>query len=103
MSSTLTIEEIQNTFKDIQNKICQFLVVETGQAYLQDQWDFQKGTGGGISRVWEGSPSSSVLEKGGNGDISLSLIQLFKFIKLFNKPFVFAYHLRCKLFWNCGK
>lgn len=85
MSSTPTIEEIQNTFKDIQNKICQFLVVETGQAYLQDEWDFQKGTGGGISRVWEGLPSNSVLEKGGNGDISLSLINCVNSFTLRNQ------------------
>ncbi|EAL62970.1 coproporphyrinogen III oxidase [Dictyostelium discoideum AX4] len=51
-----TEEEIKNGFKFIQDEICKFLITTTGghQQYSEDKWDYTKGSGGGISRVWEG-------------------------------------------------
>ncbi|EFA74914.1 coproporphyrinogen III oxidase [Heterostelium album PN500] len=76
-NEVVTVEEIKNGFKTIQNNICSYLVEHTKQEYLEDLWDYHKGTGGGITRVWEGenpegffgAPDAGrrydVLEKGG--------------------------------------
>jgi len=50
----ISSEEIKEGFKRVQDAICNFLIEETDQKYLQDTWDYHKGTGGGITRVWEG-------------------------------------------------
>ena len=54
--------EIQDTFKIVQDRICEFLNEENGEPYSEDLWDYDKGSGGGRTRVWE---KGSVLEKGG--------------------------------------
>jgi coproporphyrinogen III oxidase len=51
----VTTEEIQEEFKKVQNHICEFLEKTCDQKFFEDKWDYNKGTGGGISRVWEGS------------------------------------------------
>ncbi len=56
------VTEIQDAFKHVQNVICDFLTEEDGVKYHEDRWDYHKGTGGGITRVWEGA---NLLEKGG--------------------------------------
>jgi len=69
--SGLTVAEIEEGMKKIQNHICAFLEKVTGQKFNEDRWNFEKGSGGGISRIWEGkfddkaSVQPFVLEKGG--------------------------------------
>jgi len=66
-SSPPDAHEIENGLKEIQNHICEFLVNHTGQKYVEDLWNYAKGDGGGITRVWTGDISSSgnvTLEKG---------------------------------------
>src|SRR3990167_2464273 len=58
-----TVEEIIDTYKQVQDAICNFLVETTGQQFLEDPWEYNKGTGGGRTRVWE--YQSGVIEKGG--------------------------------------
>eukprot|EP01133_Synstelium_polycarpum_P003738 gene3738-4311_t len=76
-TTPLTIEEIREGFLAIQNKITAYLVDATEQAPIEDKWDYHKGAGGGITRVWEGDNDEQfyeqrkegvrydVLEKGG--------------------------------------
>lgn len=54
--------EIQEGFKDVQNAICSFLNGHNSTAYQEDCWDYEKGKGGGITRVWTGG---DLIEKGG--------------------------------------
>jgi len=56
------LDEIEKAFRKVQDHICAFLVEADGQRYREDRWDYDKGDGGGITRVWE---ESTVLEKGG--------------------------------------
>lgn len=61
-------DEIELAFKAVQNHICQFLEDESGQRYKEDTWSYDKGSGGGISRVWEALSDDErhlLLEKGG--------------------------------------
>ena len=68
--SELNSSQIDEGFKEVQNLICDFLVANAEQNYREDRWNYHKGTGGGITRVWE-SPIKEegdinfVLEKGG--------------------------------------
>jgi len=64
MASSLDVKAIEEGFKDIQNHICKFFVDVTEQNYLEDIWDYEKGSGGGITRIWEGK-EGDVLEKAG--------------------------------------
>jgi len=57
----LTSEKIAEGFKKLQDSICAWLTEETGEQYIEDCWDYDKGTGGGRTRVFEGD----VIEKGG--------------------------------------
>ena len=54
-------ELIQNKFREIQGSICSALSTETGQAFKEDNWDYESGEGGGITRIFTGD----VIEKGG--------------------------------------
>jgi coproporphyrinogen III oxidase len=58
----LSLEDIKKGFMDVQDHICNFLVNFTGQEYLEDLWDYDKGTGGGRTRLWE---DGKIIEKGG--------------------------------------
>jgi coproporphyrinogen III oxidase len=70
-ASSLTVADVEEGMKKIQDHICSFLVKITGQQFREDRWNFEKGKGGGISRIWEGpfddnaSIQPFVLEKGG--------------------------------------
>src|SRR5690348_6321254 len=69
-ASSLTVADVEEGMKKIQDHICSFLVKITGQQFREDRWNFEKGKGGGISRIWEGpfddnaSIQPFVLEKG---------------------------------------
>jgi len=65
MEKVPNVEEIQTGFKDIQNQISNFLITTCGQTYQEDCWNYEKGEGGGITRIWEGDPQTEVLEKAG--------------------------------------
>lgn len=54
-------EEIESRFQAIQDQICAALITY-GDPYREDRWSYDKGSGGGITRVWEGA---GMLEKGG--------------------------------------
>jgi coproporphyrinogen III oxidase len=63
--SELRASQIEDGMKEIQTHISSWLVkAADGQAFLEDRWDYHKGQGGGITRVWEGD-DKSVIEKGG--------------------------------------
>ncbi|GMW00147.1 MAG: coproporphyrinogen oxidase [Candidatus Hydrogenedentota bacterium] len=57
-----TAEVIQARFRAIHAAICDFLVASGGVAFREDQWHYEKGSGGGVTRVWEGN---GLIEKGG--------------------------------------
>jgi len=54
-------QKVIDSFKLIQDEICDALVEVTGQSFQEDVWDYLAGSGGGITRVFEGD----ILEKGG--------------------------------------
>lgn len=55
-------ETIETEFKNIQDHICDFLVQEDTRDFRQDTWKYEKGKGGGITRIWE---DAKLIEKGG--------------------------------------
>jgi coproporphyrinogen III oxidase len=55
-------ETIQQEFKNVQNDICAFLDENNDKPYREDLWEYEKGNGGGITRVWSGG---DLIEKGG--------------------------------------
>ncbi|KNC54964.1 coproporphyrinogen III oxidase, aerobic [Thecamonas trahens ATCC 50062] len=57
-----TVDEIEAGFRAVQDAICSFLEEMTGETYTEDVWEYEKGTGGGRTRVWEGGAH---LEKAG--------------------------------------
>jgi coproporphyrinogen III oxidase len=71
--NSISVDEIEAEFRKVQDVICEFLQRESGQAYQEDRWNYEKGKGGGITRVWEEnllfqSPPDAklpLLEKGG--------------------------------------
>ena len=58
----IPLEELETLFKDVQNHICAQLLTEESRPYNEDLWQYDKGDGGGITRVWE---RGEVFEKGG--------------------------------------
>lgn len=58
----LNADDIQTAFKGVQNHICDFLTEQDGIKYREDRWEYAKGDGGGITRVWE---EANLIEKGG--------------------------------------
>ncbi|KAL6078383.1 Oxygen-dependent coproporphyrinogen-III oxidase [Balamuthia mandrillaris] len=59
--------QIEDGFKKVQDHICAFLEEQSGQRYNEDLWQYQKGSGGGRTRVWEAEEGDEevLLEKGG--------------------------------------
>jgi coproporphyrinogen III oxidase len=58
----MNVETIEARFREVQDAICNFLSEEDGQRCREDRWDYDKGEGGGVTRVWE---HATLLEKGG--------------------------------------
>ena len=54
-------QEIIKSFKDIQNYICDGLINTSNQNYNEDEWNYESGNGGGITRIF----SNGLIEKGG--------------------------------------
>ena len=61
-------ELVQEKFKEIQASICSALSIESSQEFREDQWDYESGDGGGITRIFTGD----VIEKGGVNYSALS-------------------------------
>lgn len=55
-------ETVQQGFKNVQNDICEFLNEHNDKPYQEDLWEYEKGNGGGITRVWV---DGDLIEKGG--------------------------------------
>ncbi|KYQ88484.1 coproporphyrinogen III oxidase [Tieghemostelium lacteum] len=89
--STITSEKIRDGLKEVQNAICKFLIEETSQNYNEDLWDYHKGKGGGITRVWEGNNDENFyLQKELSSDASVDRLEKagvnFSFIEGTNMP-----------------
>ena len=59
---------ISSSFQEVQNKICNWLEKTTNEKYKENLWDYEKGEGGGCTRIFCGN----VIEKGGVNFSSLS-------------------------------
>jgi coproporphyrinogen III oxidase len=55
-------DEVAQRFRAVQDHICAFLDAENGARFLEDNWTYDKGEGGGRTRVYDGG---DLLEKGG--------------------------------------
>ncbi len=55
-------ETIADAFRGVHDRISGFLADADGTPYREDRWDYDKGDGGGVTRVWEGA---TLIEKGG--------------------------------------
>ncbi len=55
-------DAIEREFRAIHDATAVFLADADGSAHREDAWSYDKGSGGGISRVWE---NGNVIEKGG--------------------------------------
>jgi coproporphyrinogen III oxidase len=62
---SLESEVVVEAFKGVQDAICDFLTNSTGQVFLEDPWEYEKGRGGGRTRVLEAKGAEDVIEKGG--------------------------------------
>jgi len=56
--------------------LCSFLVEKSSQNYMEDVWSYQKGDGGGRTRVWEETHEGQAIEKGGVNFSAISGDQL---------------------------
>jgi coproporphyrinogen III oxidase len=54
--------DIEAAFRAVHDRISGFLEAADGSACVEDAWRYECGSGGGISRVWEGP---GLIEKGG--------------------------------------
>jgi coproporphyrinogen III oxidase len=55
-------DDIERAFRHVHDHISAFLADQDGQPYREDVWDYDRGSGGGITRVWE---HATLIEKGG--------------------------------------
>ncbi|MDZ4858102.1 MAG: oxygen-dependent coproporphyrinogen oxidase [Candidatus Hydrogenedentes bacterium] len=53
---------IESAYRGVQDRISGFLSAQDGVACREDRWDYDKGDGGGVTRVWE---NANFIEKGG--------------------------------------
>lgn len=63
------LAELESMFRRVQDHICGFLQERDDTPYREDRWTYDKGAGGGITRVWE---HATLLEKGGVNFSSIS-------------------------------
>jgi coproporphyrinogen III oxidase len=62
LAQTPQWEQITAAFRQVQDELCQALVEAGADTWREDLWDYEKGEGGGRTRVWEFDP---LLDKGG--------------------------------------
>lgn len=65
--STVTREEITQKIREVHDHISYWLAETTGQNFQQDEWSYEKGEGGGVTRIWEADEKnpSFPIENGG--------------------------------------
>ncbi len=56
-------DEVAQRFRAVQDHICSFLDAENGKRHHEDAWTYEKGEGGGRTRVYD--DGGDLLEKGG--------------------------------------
>ncbi|GMU91187.1 MAG: coproporphyrinogen oxidase [Candidatus Hydrogenedentota bacterium] len=54
--------DIERAFRRVHDRISAFLAEQDGRPYREDVWDYDRGSGGGVTRVWE---HATLIEKGG--------------------------------------
>lgn len=54
--------DIERAYRDVHDRISTFLAEQDGSEYREDVWNYDRGSGGGVTRVWE---NSTLIEKGG--------------------------------------
>lgn len=62
MTAVAADADIEAAFRAVHDRISVFLEAADGHACVEDRWRYERGSGGGISRVWEGA---ALLEKAG--------------------------------------
>ncbi len=55
-------DQAAERFRSVQDRICAFVDSENGTTFREDSWNYDKGEGGGRTRIYEGG---ALLEKGG--------------------------------------
>jgi coproporphyrinogen III oxidase len=55
-------DQAAERFRGVQDRICSFVDSENGTSFREDSWKYDKGEGGGRTRIYE---SGELLEKGG--------------------------------------
>ena len=65
----LSLQIIESGFRSVHDQISAFITRLDGRDCREDSWDYEHGSGGGVTRVWE---QSTLLEKGG---VNFSAIQ----------------------------
>lgn len=56
------LDALETMFREVQDHICDRLLSEESNPFHEDRWDYGKGSGGGVTRVWE---DGEVFEKAG--------------------------------------
>lgn len=56
------VGEIADAYREVHDRISHFLAQTDGAPYREDAWNYERGEGGGVTRVWE---NSVLIEKGG--------------------------------------
>ena len=58
----LNQDQIADGLRGVHDHITDFLTESDGNACREDRWDYDKGSGGGVTRIWE---HSDLIERGG--------------------------------------
>jgi coproporphyrinogen III oxidase len=78
--AAITLDDVERSMREVQDHIANWLEsVSGGQKYHEDIWEYNKGSGGGRSRIWEGS-ANAVLEKAGVNFSRIDGSQLPKYV-----------------------
>ena len=59
---TAPANTIADKYRAIHDRISAFLAEQDGASFREDVWNYERGSGGGVTRVWE---NSALIEKGG--------------------------------------
>jgi len=76
ISQDIDFNTIKEGMMSVQDTLCTFFVKHSNQAYLEDNWTYEKGEGGGRTRVWEEVNENQLIEKGGVNYSAISGDQL---------------------------
>jgi coproporphyrinogen III oxidase len=62
VSTPPTEQQIEAGLREVHDHIADYLSEADGHRYREDRWDYEKGSGGGVTRIWE---HSELIERGG--------------------------------------